>query len=152
MIYYLDHEGTVLRTEADTVAEGDPHACFARFVGDVIEITIRVRLIEVDRWRDLVCMHGAERSGQPRSATRALRMTDLRLRRRHRNARRLPIKRSLQGTRLDSIVEQSRGAVQVYIVNIFWFAAGVYERKMHSARGFVTIFSESHAMIRVARR
>ena len=61
MIDHLNDEGAVLRTEADTVAERDPHACFARFVGDVVEITIRVRLIEVDRRRDLVCMHRAER-------------------------------------------------------------------------------------------
>ena len=63
MIELLDHDRTVLRTEADTVAEGDPHARFARFVGDVVEITIRVRFVEVNRWRDLVCVHGAERSG-----------------------------------------------------------------------------------------
>ena len=61
MSYLLDHNRTVLRAEADTVAERGPYACFARFVGDVIEITIRVRLVEVDRWWDFVRMHRAER-------------------------------------------------------------------------------------------
>ena len=63
MIYLLDHERTVLRPEADAVAERDPYAGFARFIGDVIEITIRVRFIEVDRRWDLACMHCAERGG-----------------------------------------------------------------------------------------
>src|SRR5678815_3049036 len=96
MIDLLDHNRTVLRAEADTVAERDPHARFARFIGDIVEITIRVRLIEVNRWWDLVCVHRTERCGQAGSATRTLRMPDLRLRCGHRNPRRLPVKCELQ--------------------------------------------------------
>src|SRR6185369_16050679 len=152
MIYLLAHNRTVLRPEADTVAERNPHACFARFVGDVIEITIRVRLIEVDRRWDLVCMHRAERRSQTRGAARTLRMTDLRLRCRHRNPCRLPVKRELQRARFNSIVEQSGRAVEVYVVKIFRLAASVCEREAHGTCRLVTIFSESHAMIRIARR
>jgi len=61
MIELLDHDRAILRSEADAVAEGDPYARFTRFVGDVVEITSRVRLIEVDRWRDLVRVHRAKR-------------------------------------------------------------------------------------------
>src|SRR5215204_5210735 len=147
----LNHEGAVLRTKADAVAEGDPYVCFARFVGDVVEITIRVRLIEVDGWRDLVCMHGAECCGQTCGATRALRMADLRLRCRHRNPRRLAIERKLQGARLNSIVEQSRSTVQVHVVEVFCFAAGVRKREAHRARRLIAVLSESNAMIGVAR-
>src|SRR6185436_10007245 len=129
----LDHNRTVLRAEADTVAERDFHACFARFVGDVIQITIRVRLVEVDRWWDFVRMHRAERRRYPCRATRALRMSDLRLRCRHRNPRRLPVKRELQGARLNSIVEQGGRAVEVYVVEIFRLATGVFEREAHRA-------------------
>src|ERR1051325_490403 len=57
----LDHEGAVLRTEADTVAEGYLHAGFARFIGNVVEITSRVRLIEINRRWDLVGVHRAKR-------------------------------------------------------------------------------------------
>src|ERR671926_954180 len=149
MIDLLDHNRTVLRAEADTVAERGPYARLARFVGDVIKITIRVRLIEVDRWWDLLCVHRAERGGQSGGATRTLRMSDLRLRGRHRNPRRLPVKRKLQSARLNSIVEQRGRAVEVHVVNIFRRAAGVFERETHRPRRLVTIFSEPHAMIRV---
>src|SRR6185369_17367873 len=111
----LDHNRTVLRAEADTVAERDIYAGFARFVGDVIEITIRIRLVEVYRWWDLVCMHCAERCRQTSRTTCTLRMSDLRLRRRHRNARCMAVQRQLQGARLNSIVEQRRRAVEVHV-------------------------------------
>src|SRR6185369_16233552 len=79
-------------------------------------------------------------------------MSDLRLRCRHRNPRRLPVKRELQGARLNSIVEQGGRAVEVYVVEIFRLATSVFEREAHRACWLVTIFGESHAMIRVARR
>src|SRR5689334_17931179 len=76
-IEFLDHQRAVLRTEADTVAKGGRYAGFARLVGNVVEIAIRIRLIEVNgRW-NLVCMHRAKRRAQAGRATRALRMSDL---------------------------------------------------------------------------
>src|SRR5215510_8312800 len=100
MIEFLDHEGAVFRAEADAVAERDIDTGFTRLVGNVVEITIRVRLVEVDcRW-DLVCVHRAERSAQTGRATRALRMSDLRLRRGHRDARGVAVKRPFQRARL----------------------------------------------------
>src|ERR1044072_1754166 len=151
MICSLNHEGTVLRSEADTIAEGEPDICFTCFVGNVIEITIRVRLIEIDRGWDLVGMHRAKRCSESGGATRALRMTDLRLRRRHRNAPRISVKSELQRACLNSIVEQSRGAVQIHVVNILWLTAGILERQSHRTRGLITVFGETNAMIRIAR-
>src|ERR1043166_1641104 len=60
MIELLDHQRAVLRTEADAVAEGDVYAGFTGFVGNVVEITMRVRLIEVNGRRDFVRVHRAE--------------------------------------------------------------------------------------------
>ena len=57
----LNHEGTVFRAKADTVAEGDSYVCFTSFVGDVVEITIRVRFIEINRGWDSIRVHRAER-------------------------------------------------------------------------------------------
>src|ERR1044072_4176440 len=51
---FLDYQRAVLRAEADTVTEGCLYPRFACFVGNVVEITIRVRLVEVNRRRDLV--------------------------------------------------------------------------------------------------
>ena len=76
----LNHQCAVLRTKADTVAERNPDACFARFIGDVVEVTIRVRFVEVDCRRDLVGVHRAERSTQAGGAARALRVAYLRFR------------------------------------------------------------------------
>src|SRR5690349_5558605 len=60
-IELLDHQRAVLRTEADAVTESNPDVGFARFVGNVVEITIRIRLVEVDSRWDLVGVHRAER-------------------------------------------------------------------------------------------
>src|SRR5689334_6064838 len=94
-IELLDHQRAVLRTEADAVAERNPDTGFTRFIGNVVEITIRVRLVEVDRRWDLVGVHRATRGAQAGRATRALRMSDLRLGGRHGNARGLAVERTL---------------------------------------------------------
>lgn len=60
MTYLLNHQRTIFGTEADTVAKGDSYVCFTSFVGDVIEITIRVRFIEINRGWDFIRVHRAE--------------------------------------------------------------------------------------------
>src|SRR2546429_4932387 len=82
----FNHERAVLRAEADTVAEGDAHALFARKVRNVIEIAVGVWLVQVDGWWNQICVHGAECGGDSSSTARALRMTDLRFGRGHRDA------------------------------------------------------------------
>src|SRR5436305_1476898 len=99
----LNHQRAVLRPKADTVAERNPDACFTRFIGDVVEVTIRVRFVKIDRRRDLVVVHRAERSTEPGGAARALRMADLRFGGRHGYPRSSSIKRQFQGAGLDSI-------------------------------------------------
>ncbi len=97
-------------------------------------------------------MHRAERSRETSRATRALRMSDLRFCRRHRNTRCLSVKREFQCTRFNAIVKHSRGAVQINVVDISWFTTGVLECETHRACGFVAVFGESNAMISIARR
>src|ERR1051325_5655876 len=77
-------------------------------------------------------------------------MSDLRLRRRHRNARGVAVKRGFQSTGLDAIVEDGRGAVQVNVVNVLWLAASILERQTHRARRFIAVFSQTNAMICIA--
>src|ERR1051325_8331 len=77
-------------------------------------------------------------------------MSDLRLSCRHRNARGVAVERTLQRTRLDAIVQNRRRAVQVNVVDVLRFATGIFERESHRARGFVAIFGQTDAMIRVA--
>src|ERR1044071_9535487 len=85
--YLFDDERAVLGAEADAVAEGDADALLARAVGGVVEVAVGVGLVEVDGGGNLIGLHRAESGGEPGRARRALRVADLRLRARHRNAR-----------------------------------------------------------------
>src|SRR5215510_2763359 len=150
MIEFLDHQRAVFRTEANTVAKGDLYATFTRFVGNVVEITVRIRFIEVYSRRDLICVHRAQRRAEAGRATRALWMSDLRFGGRHRNARGLAIERAFQGARLDPIVQHSRSAVQVDVVDVLRLATRIFESESHCARRFVTVFSQTNAVIGIA--
>src|SRR2546423_394443 len=79
-------------------------------------------------------------------------MTDLRFGAGHRYPRCVSIKREFQCAGLDSIVEESRGAVKINVINVLGLTAGVCERQAHRARGLITIFRETNAMISVASR
>src|SRR6266487_2218240 len=74
----LNHERAVLRSKTDAVAERHTHVGLARGVGDIIEITVGIGLVQVDGWRNLSRFHCAKRCAQAGGATGALWMTDLR--------------------------------------------------------------------------
>ena len=42
--------------------------------------------------------------------------------------------------------------MQVDVVDVFRTATGIFERESHRARGFVTIFSKTNAMISITSR
>src|SRR5215212_2734867 len=79
-------------------------------------------------------------------------MADLRFSRGHWDARGLAVEREFQGTSLNAIVKERRGAVQIHVINVLCFTAGILERDAHRTRRFITILSEANAMISITRR
>jgi hypothetical protein len=78
-------------------------------------------------------------------------MAHLRLRRRHGDARSVTVKCEFERVGFDAIVEQGRRAVQVHVVDVFRFATSICERQAHRTRRLVAVFSQTHAMIGIAR-
>src|SRR6185436_10953048 len=73
----LNHQSAVLRTKPDAVAKRNLYICLAGLVGDVIQITFGIGLIEVYGWRYQSGVHGAERRAQTGGAAGALGMAHL---------------------------------------------------------------------------
>src|ERR1044072_9706191 len=84
---FLYHECAVFRTEADAIAERGPAVRLACFVGDIVEIAVGIRFLEIDRRRNSVRVHRAECGSEPSGATRSLWVGGLRFRRRPRHPR-----------------------------------------------------------------
>src|ERR1041384_2893138 len=78
----------VLRSKSNAVAERGAHVSYARFQGSVIQITIRIGIVEIYLRRHHARRQGAQRRALARSPTRALRMANLRFSRGHPNAMR----------------------------------------------------------------
>jgi hypothetical protein len=74
---FLDHQRAVLRAEPDAIAKRYPHLGLARGVGDIVEITIRIGIVEVDRRRNGTRFHCAQGRAQTGGAAGALGMADL---------------------------------------------------------------------------
>src|SRR5437868_6563907 len=82
----------------------------AAVVGDIVEITLRIGIVEIDCWRKDVIPEGHQCGSDAGRAARSLRMADHRLRR---GAGDLPGVRAegeFHGARLDAIVEIGRRA------------------------------------------
>src|SRR5690348_11293344 len=77
LIESSQNQRRVLRPEGDTVANRLFYLVLAPNVGNVVEITIRIRTFEVYGGRNLGVMHGDERSRDSRSSAGSLRMPNL---------------------------------------------------------------------------
>src|SRR5437899_2949537 len=99
------HQRRILRAERDAIADRMFDLCFPADIGHIIEVASGIRLLQVDRGRQLVVLHRDQRGCNPRGAARALRMPDLRLQGRHWNLVRMIAERKLERARLDAIVE-----------------------------------------------
>lgn len=55
---FLQHQRRILGAEADTVADGVLDLGLTADVGNVVEITFRIRNIEIDGRRNLAMLHG----------------------------------------------------------------------------------------------
>ena len=73
----FNHQSAVLRAEANAIAKRDAHIRFAREIGNVIEVAIRIGFVEIDCGRDQIGMHRAEGCTQARRAAGPLRVSDL---------------------------------------------------------------------------
>ena len=75
-------------------------------LGNIVEIAQRIWTIEVESRRNLPALHGDDSSRDSRRSACALRMSDLRFQRRHRNPVRPFLPQSqFQGARFDAVVE-----------------------------------------------
>ena len=71
---------------------------------NVIQVAVGIGLFQIDGGRNLVVLHGNQRSGDTRCATSALRMSNLGLERRHRDFVSMVAQRQLERARLNAII------------------------------------------------
>src|ERR1700740_3506768 len=110
---------------------------------------MRIGLVEIDSWRELAGLHGDERSRESGGAARTLGVPDLRFQSGHRDLARLLFSQcQLESLRLHAIIHFGRGAVQVYVLNIFWRNLGLFEREGDGARGLFGGITYTYAMER----
>ena len=82
----FQNQGGVLRSERYAVADRMFDLCGPARFGYVVQIALRIRLLQIDGGRYLAMMHGDKRSRDAGRAACALRMSYLRLQARHRSA------------------------------------------------------------------
>src|SRR5438552_4065367 len=66
------HEGGIFRSEGDAVANGVLHVLLAACLGNIIKVTFRIGLFQIDGRRDLAVLHGDDRRRDTRGAAGAL--------------------------------------------------------------------------------
>src|SRR5215510_12267414 len=77
--HIAQHQSRVFRSEAYAVADGVLDRSFTAGGGDVVQIAVRIRPVEIDGGRNLASLHCDQSSGQAGCPTRALSVTNLRL-------------------------------------------------------------------------
>ena len=113
---------------------------------DVIKIAVRVGFFQIDRRRNLVVLHGDERSRDTRGATGALRVSNLGLERRHRDLISMVAQRQLERARFNAVVQIGRRSVQVHVLNVLRGDACFFHRQANGTGGLFAAFLQSHAM------
>ena len=106
-----------MSAETKSVGDGDAHVMPARLVGDVIEVAIGIGVLVVDRRMDDAAVDREQCGDRLDSAGRAKQVADHRLGAADRHLARVIAKRDLQRLRLTGVIELSRGAVRVDVVN-----------------------------------
>src|SRR5262249_7783918 len=112
-----NHRG-VLGTKSDTVRQCVTDHSLAWRGWAVIEITFRISELEVQSRGDEILLEGKDDRADTGRAAGALRMTDHRLCRTHRNPIRTLLETPPDGTRLDLVIQLSRGSMKIYIVDV----------------------------------
>src|SRR5437764_8937138 len=80
---FLQNQRRILGTKADAVAQRMLDAGFSPNIRNIVEIAIRIRLVQVDGRGNLAVFHCNQCCCDARSAACALSMADLRLQSRH---------------------------------------------------------------------
>src|SRR5580765_7620435 len=83
LAYAPQYQRGILRPKRNAVAHCVLDLRRAANFRDVVQIAVRIGLFQINRRRNLVVLHGDERSGDTRGAAGALRVSNLGLERRH---------------------------------------------------------------------
>src|SRR3954452_20677746 len=135
LVVLLDDNRGVVPAEAERVRGGDPDVRLARLVRDVVEVTVRIGVLVVDRRRQDAVLHGQGREDRLDRAGRAETVTRRALRRRDRDpGGDVLADRELDHPRLARVADRCRGAVGVDVVDLRGVDARVGERHRHRAR------------------
>src|SRR5256885_5405889 len=73
----LNHQRAILGSKSNAVAKGDSYVCFSRLISHVIEITLGIGRVQIDRRRNNSPMHRAQGRTQPCGTASALRASNL---------------------------------------------------------------------------
>src|SRR5690348_13462191 len=103
-----ENECRILRTESDTVRKRISDTGLARNTGNIVEITLGIRIFEIQGRRNNRFLHGEEDGADTACTTRTLRMAHHRLRRTCWNLLRALLKTMFDGTRFNPIIETGR--------------------------------------------
>src|SRR5947209_8198098 len=102
---------------------------------NVVEIAVRIGFFQIDGRRNLVVLHGDERSRDTRGATGALRVSNLGFERRHWNFISTVAQRQLKRARFNTVIQVGRRSVQVYVLDVLRGDASLFHGQTDSAGG-----------------
>src|SRR5579864_3590050 len=120
-------------------AQREVDASAAATVGHVVEVALRVGLVQVDRRRYELVTNGQNRDDRLDRAGRAEQVPVHRLRRRHRDGAGLRPESGFHRTGFGGVVHLRRRAVGVDVVDLVWLTAGALERSQDAASRAVTL-------------
>src|SRR5215813_9677288 len=118
MLDLAQHQSRVLGSEGDAVANGVLNLFIAAWHWNVVQITVRIRIFQIDSGGKRFVLHGNQGCSHTGGATRTLRMSNLRFQRRHWHLVGVVAESQLERTGLNAVVELGRCAVEVYVVDI----------------------------------
>src|SRR5688572_29225003 len=125
-----EHDGAVLRAEAEAIAERRVDLDAAADVGDEVEIALRIGIAVIDRRRQEAVAQRQRRGDDAGGAARALRVADHRLGRRTGHAIGQRPKEPPHAARLDRVVEHGRRAVIVDVADLLERVSRAVDREL----------------------
>src|SRR5215212_1277839 len=145
-----ENQRRVLGSKAEAVAQRSVDVRLASVLRNEVHVACRIRIVEVDGWRQHPVPHRKNRRGHTGRAAGTLRMPDHRFDRRPRDAISVRTEHASHAARFNRVVQLGRGAVVADVPDLLWRAPRFLQRHFDAAHDLATIGIHLDAVIRVA--
>ena len=136
----FDQQGSIVATEAEAVAESDVHFRFARDVWHVVEIALRIRLIEIDGGGHDIFLHGHQAGGDFHSTRGTEKVTCHGLGGTNKQTVfRVGTEAAFDRLRFTNIAQTGGGTVSIDVADFFGVDLAVPECHVHATRGTLAL-------------